>query len=193
MSKSAATTAERLVEAAASLLDKGGEAAVTLRAVAQAVGVSHNAPYRHFTDRSALLAAVAERDLRRFTDDFEGIAQSERPPIEKVKAVLAAFTAYGKAYPARYRLLFSDPAIASRGGTLESVAMTTFTTFGRIVQAAQDADDLPPVPTPTLTGLIFATMHGLLDFKTGGRMRAEKGFSDVLDGVELMLELIGKK
>jgi ribonuclease BN (tRNA processing enzyme) len=45
-------TREKLVTEAARLLDAGGDAAVTLRAVAQAVGVSHNAPYRHFEDRS---------------------------------------------------------------------------------------------------------------------------------------------
>ena len=41
-------TDRRLVAAAASLLDRGGESAVTIRAVAQAVGMSHNAPYKHF-------------------------------------------------------------------------------------------------------------------------------------------------
>lgn len=184
------TTKDRLVEAAAVLLDTGGESAVTLRAVAQAVGVSHNAPYRHFRDRSALLAGVAERDLRQFTATFEETERSEAPPIDKVKAVLAAFAVYGEKHPARYRLLFSDPEIASRGGSLEDAAMTTFTTFARIVRAAQDAGDLPSVPTPTLAGLIYATMHGLLDFKSGGRLRAEKGFSNVLDGVEMMLNLI---
>ena len=56
-------TDQRLIAAAASLLDSGGEAAVTLRAVALAVGVSHNAPYKHFEDRNALLAAVAIQDF----------------------------------------------------------------------------------------------------------------------------------
>ena len=51
-------TDQRLIAAATSLLDSGGEAAVTIRAVAQAVGVSHNAPYKHFEDRSSLLRAV---------------------------------------------------------------------------------------------------------------------------------------
>ena len=59
----APTTRQKLVAAASSLLDSGGQAAVTLRAVAERVGVSHNAPYRHFRDRNALLAAVAERDF----------------------------------------------------------------------------------------------------------------------------------
>jgi AcrR family transcriptional regulator len=53
------TTDKRLIEAAAKLLDAGGEEAVTLRTVGHTPGVSHNAPYKHFANRSALLAAVA--------------------------------------------------------------------------------------------------------------------------------------
>lgn len=45
------TTAKRLIAAASALLDAGGEEAATLRAVGHAVGVSHNAPYKHFKDR----------------------------------------------------------------------------------------------------------------------------------------------
>ncbi len=183
-------TGERLIEAAAALLDAGGEAAVTLRAVAQAVGVSHNTPYRHFDDRAALLAAVAERDFRMFRVALEAIDRSDGVPIEKVKAALERFVTYGEAHPARYRLLFSDPAIASRGGQLEAVAMETFAAFANLVRVAQEVGQLPALPTPTLTGLIYATVHGLLDFKAGGRMREEKGFSNVLDGASLMLHLI---
>ncbi len=186
-------TGERLIEAAAALLDKGGDSAVTLRAVAQAVGVSHNAPYRHFADRAALLAGVAERDFRTFMVAFEVIHQSDQVPIEKVKAALTTFIAYSEAYPARYRLLFGDPDIAIRGGQLECVAMETFAAFARLVRSAQDAEQLPRLPTPTLTGLIYATVHGLVDFKASNRMREEKGFSNVLDSTVIMLQLLAPK
>ena len=56
-------TRDNLVKEAARLLDEGGQTAVTLRAVGKAAGVSHNAPYRHFEDRSNLLAAIAQQDL----------------------------------------------------------------------------------------------------------------------------------
>ncbi len=183
-------TSEKLVDAAAALLDSGGEAAVTLRAVAQAVGVSHNAPYRHFTDRAALLGSVAERDFRAFSAAFDMIDQSSRTPIDKVKAALEAFITYGEEHPARYRLLFSNPDIASQGGSLEATAMETFTRFVGLVAGAQAEGQLPDVPTHTLTGLIYATVHGLLDFRAGGRMRQEKGFSNVLAGATLLLDLI---
>ena len=48
-----------LLDAASALLAEVGVAAISLREVARRAGVSHNAPYRHFADRDALLAALA--------------------------------------------------------------------------------------------------------------------------------------
>ena len=55
-------TRERLIAAAKQLVDEGGPGAVTLREVGRRAFVSHNAAYRHFVNRDALLAAVAEED-----------------------------------------------------------------------------------------------------------------------------------
>lgn len=46
------------------------------------------------------------------------------------------------------------------------------------------------MPTATLTGLVFATVHGLLDLQAGGRMREQKGLSNASAGVAVLLELI---
>src|SRR5205823_3626766 len=48
-----------LLRAAGRTLEKQGIGALSLRATARRAGVSHNAPYRHFPDREALLAALA--------------------------------------------------------------------------------------------------------------------------------------
>ena len=110
------------------------------------------------------------------------------------KDALDAFVVYGETYPARYRLLFSDPDIASRGGELEAAAMRSFAAFGKLIKGAQASGDLPAnMPTATLTGLVFATAHGLLDLQAGGRMRAEKGLSKAAEGVAVFLELIAPR
>ena len=49
-----------LVRAAMELLEEGGEADLSLRAVARRAGVSAAAPYRHYADREALVSAVDE-------------------------------------------------------------------------------------------------------------------------------------
>lgn len=184
------TTSERILEAAAALLDSGGEGAVTLRAVGLASGVSHNAPYKHFKDRSALLAAVATRDFLALNEAFAHASQDRVRPLTKLKRALQAFVEYGRDFPARYRLLFSDPEIASRGGDLEAAAMKSFATFAALVSECQQLGQLPQVPAVPLAGLIYASVHGLIDLQAGGRMRSEKGFDSVTEGVDLLLKVL---
>ena len=84
------TTQEKLVAAAAALLDSGGEEAVTLRAVGQAAGVSQNAPYKHFKNRDALLGAVAAADLAEMAAALKQVRQSSAKPAKKLTQALKA-------------------------------------------------------------------------------------------------------
>ena len=184
------TTRERIVKAAASLLDAGGESAVTLRAVGLASGISHNAPYKHFKDRNALLAAVATRDFIALAEAFEAIGKERVRPLTKLKRALRTFVAYGRDFPARYQLLYSDPEIATRGGDLEGAAMKSFGALASIVSECQQSAQMPDVPTVQLAGLIYASVHGLVDLQAGGRLRSEKGFKGVDEGVDLLLRVL---
>lgn len=185
------TTRDSLVTEAARLLDAGGESAVTLRAVGHAVGVSHNAPYRHFKSRSALLAAIAERDFQMLTMQFEQVRTGRGAPLERVQRALGLFIQYGGDNPARYRLLFSDPAIGAAEGSLEAAALGAFTAFAALIEDCQKAGALPPGPTLALAGLVYAATHGLVDLAAGGRIREQKGLYGPEQGVSLLLTLLG--
>ncbi len=182
-------TKERLVAAAAALLDQGGQAAVTLRAVAEAVGVSHNAPYRHFADRNALMAAVAEQDFRTLSDGFReaGASTGAEPPLRTAGQALIA---YARTHPARYRLLFSDPDIASEGGTLGLAAFDAFVAFSAIVRNGLAQGRLPSLDTVQLTGLIYATLHGAIDLELGGRAMDRKGLGSIEATFDILLALL---
>jgi len=58
---------EALIQAGLKLLAESGVEGLSLRAAAQLAGVSHAAPYRHFRDKRALVAAIAERGFRMLT------------------------------------------------------------------------------------------------------------------------------
>ncbi len=186
-----ADTKQRLVAAASGLLDSGGQGAVTLRAVAEIVGVSHNAPYRHFRDRSALLAAVAERDLDRLRQAFQAEAEETRDAGSSLAAASMVLVAYAREHPARYRLLFSDPDLPV-GGSLEVAALASFQAFAAIVRRGQSDGSLRPIEAARLTGLIHATLHGAIDLELGGRAREEKGLGSIEATVALLLELVGR-
>lgn len=183
-------TSERILESAAALLDSGGVAAVTLRAVGQASGVSHNAPYKHFENRDSLLGALATQEFQKLAAAFTAFGQDKVLPLTKLKRALQAFSEYGRDYPSRYQLLFSDPDIAKQEGELQRAAMASFSAFALLVAECQKAGVLPGVPTPALAGLLYASVHGLVDLQASGRMKTEKGFMSVSDGIALLLKVL---
>ncbi|TQM31154.1 TetR/AcrR family transcriptional regulator [Nocardia bhagyanarayanae] len=76
--------ADRLLDAAAELLAAGGPAAVTMSAVAKAVGAPSGSVYHRFPDRPALLAALWNRTLSRFRDELLAVLTLE-PPEEAIR------------------------------------------------------------------------------------------------------------
>ncbi len=190
------TTGDKLIAAAARLLDEGGEAAVTLRAVAQVVGVSHNAPYKHFLDRGALLAAVAARDFHVLTRGFAAARGASGEPLARLQRALGFFVAYSVESPARYRLLFNDAGTAAERGELEAAARATFAEFAAIVGECQEAGQLQAVGNVQLATLIYAAVHGLVDLHASGRLREEPGkpgLTGVDEGVALLIGLLAQR
>src|SRR6516164_3531446 len=60
-----------LIQAGLEMLSEGGAAALDLRKVARRAGVSHAAPYRHFADKQALVAAINEEGFRRLAERIQ--------------------------------------------------------------------------------------------------------------------------
>lgn len=58
----------QILDEAARLLKEEGEAGLSMRKLAQNLGVSRTAPYHHFTDKQALLCGVAEEGFRRLRE-----------------------------------------------------------------------------------------------------------------------------
>jgi AcrR family transcriptional regulator len=187
------TTADKLIAAAAALLDAGGEDAVTFRAVGQAAGLSHNTPFKLFKSRGALLAAVALDDLAMLTGKLEALRDTIMPSRDKLMAAAAVIVDYSRAKPARYRLMFNDPSVMEDGDALRQQALKTFAVFTTMVREFRGASQPGDVPAEQLAGLLSATLHGAISLETSGRMSADKGISGVLPAMALMVELIAPR
>jgi AcrR family transcriptional regulator len=170
------STRDRLIDAATQLLDQGGPAAVTLRDVGSAAGVSHNAPYRHFADKHALLAAVAARELER-----QGANLSRTQiPAGDVKAMLQGYVRWALRYPERFRLTFGrwerdDAGLATSASAARSALVGA-------VSAAQARRELPAGDPERLASLLLAMAHGAADRALTGHLSVDgKGRADAED------------
>ncbi len=103
-----------LLRAARRILKDEGLEALTLRGVARAAGVSQTAPYRHFADRAALIAAVAEQVFQELERELIRAAArpdatlGEAPTTARggLQAIAVAYVRFALARPGEYRLMF---------------------------------------------------------------------------------------
>jgi AcrR family transcriptional regulator len=96
-----------LVEEALLLVADGGPEAVNIREAARRAGVSPGAPFRHFPDRQALLAAVAEEAQRRFRAEIE-TALRDAPaddPLGRFRAIGVAYLRWAMRNPAYFEVI----------------------------------------------------------------------------------------
>jgi AcrR family transcriptional regulator len=98
---------EEILEAAeALLLETGSEDAVSIRAVADRVGVSPPSIYRHFADKDTLLFDVCSLQFTRFHEYLDAKRSGHADPVEAVRAIGRAYVEFGLAYPEHYRIMF---------------------------------------------------------------------------------------
>ena len=163
---------EALVEGALGILREEGLEALTLRAVARRVGVSQAAPYRHFTDRRALVAAVAERGFERLQ---QTMLQRMREAQGRggLKMVALAYVQFGLANPAQYRVMFG-PEVA-RTDDLPALRETARGVLGFVAEGIgqlQGAGLVGEGDPWKMAVATWATLHGLvmltLDGQTAG-------------------------
>jgi len=101
-------TAEAILDAADGLLvGSGSEDAVSIRGVADAVGLTPAAIYRHFADKDDLLFAVCSRHFDSITDDVAIPALgSTDDPIAALRQLAEAYVRFGVDHPEHYRIMF---------------------------------------------------------------------------------------
>jgi len=97
-----------LIQAGIEILAKEGIGGLSLRKAARKAGVSHSAPYAHFTDKQNLIAAIASDGHKKIHERFETIqANHANDPLIQFMAGAWAFVEFGLQSPDHYKITFS--------------------------------------------------------------------------------------
>lgn len=98
---------EEILEAAEELLlETGSEDEVSIRAVADRVGITAPSIYRHFDDKGTLMFEVCDRQFQRFHEYLDAKRSGHADPVEALKATGRAYIEFGLTYPEHYRIMF---------------------------------------------------------------------------------------
>ena len=157
-----------LLIAACQMVAEGGGQALTLRGAAQRAGVSAAAPYRHFADREALLAAVLTAGFDELTAATDTARVAAADPVSAYLAVGDAYLRFAALNPQLYRLMFGVECNKPAYPQLLEAGQRA---FGVVLRAAQDCAQAgligtrPPEPV-ALAG--WTLVHGLASLHVDG-------------------------
>ena len=160
---------EILATTEALLLETGSVQAVSVRAVAEAVGVTPPSIYRHFADKAELIFEVCARHFAALEAYLIDACAEVEDPVDQLVALGRAYIEFGLANPEPYRIMFmTRPDVAPalyQGRAMESSAALEH--LVGCVQACIDAGRLRPEltdPYRVAIGL-WARVHGLTSLR----------------------------
>lgn len=97
-----------LIKAGVEILAKDGVSGLSLRKVALKAGVSHAAPYAHFADKQALIAAISTEGFRQLYEMMSGVAEKYKSQPEKQLVEAAwAYVQFAIEDRDRFKVMFS--------------------------------------------------------------------------------------
>lgn len=154
---------QALVTAARLIVETEGAAALSLRALARATGVSAMAPYHHFKDRAALVAAVAAAGFDQlYSDKIAALAAAPGDPAQRIVAGSIAYVRFVADHPELYRLMKS-PELSDRAAhpDLAAAAARPGASLYAMLLDLAAADRLHGV-SPIVAGeIMWAMVHGI--------------------------------
>lgn len=180
-----------LLDSALEIIEEQDISALSLRQVARRAGVSHTAPYRHFADKEALLAAVAEEGFQEFSRYLEQARDAQSTPLAQLEATGMAYVDYALQYPTHYRVMSGNYcADPDAFPSLTTTANQSFEILVNIIKAGQAAQEMKPGQPWTLAVAHWSLVHGLAMLLLDNRLGIEKDSVQPLiqQTIQLMLQ-----
>lgn len=150
-----------LLEAAVNLAEEGGVGAIGLREAARRAGVTHGAPYRHYPNHQALIAAVAEDGFRRLLAAAVLALSAAGPdPLQRFSALGRGYLHFARQHPGHFRVMFA----AGEGRRTEAVKNAEAAVFALAVNeiaACQRVGLARPGDPQSLALVAWSGVHGL--------------------------------
>ena len=178
--------AERDEDEAVRTIRAKGVGALTLRGAGQQLGVSRTALYRHFADKSALLAAVAAEGFHTLRLELVEAWERSGLGLRGFEAMGKAYVGFAIAHPSHYRVMFggfvdqsaTDPELATEGALAFQALVAAIITLQQSGLVRGD-DPLQ------LARFIWAVVHGIAMLSIDGRLGLQATETD--DFVRLAL------
>lgn len=165
---------EACIDEALAIIERDGVEGLSLREVARRLGVSHQAPYKHYPSRDHLLAEVVRRAFVAFADHLDARPR-ETDAFADLHAMGRAYLDYALRHPLQYRLIFGTPL--PDAAAHPDMMTRGRHAFGMLEEAVAALDAVRPAPArpadPRLDALhVWSLLHGLASIAQTSALRS---------------------
>jgi AcrR family transcriptional regulator len=153
-----------LIKAGVEILAREGLSGLSLRKVARLAGVSHAAPYAHFADKQALIAAISTEGFKQLYAQIESVrAAQEDNPSGLLTETAWATIQFAFIEPDRFKLMFSSVLNKEKDypDFVES-SQQNFRQLIEIVEHCQNTNILKAGPSDLAAVSVWGVVHGLI-------------------------------
>ncbi|HEX6240725.1 MAG TPA: TetR-like C-terminal domain-containing protein, partial [Polyangiales bacterium] len=143
---------------------------ITLREAARRAGVTHAAPYRHFADKEALLAALAEEGFTRLRAEMERAIEGHQATA-RLEQIGVSYIHFARNNPSEFRVMFgAEVGDKRRYPSLLKADQAVFDLVTQAIRSAQEQGELP-AGNPARMGLVsWSMLHGVASLIVDGQM-----------------------
>jgi AcrR family transcriptional regulator len=157
-----------LLSCAERKLEQTGVAGLSLREIAREVGVSHGAPRQHFTDKQALLDALALHGLERLGGELDrGLNEAAETFDERLVAFAQVYVRFATRHPALLTLMFARKDRTDRPA-LQAANDRAFAAPSALIADALASGDITSDDPDRVAMAVLATLQGLAAVITSG-------------------------
>ena len=166
-----------LTEAALGLVTEKGPKGFTLREVARRAGVSPAAPYRHFSDKAQLVAAVATAGFVQLHEALNAVVAEQSDLTRRTLDMGRAYVRWAVTHPDYYQVMFGTELDKMNNPDLLTAGERAFDDLLDTIIACQQAKLLPAGDPREIAGPTWSLLHGIATLAIGSDL-AQVGISE---------------
>jgi AcrR family transcriptional regulator len=160
-----------LLAEAERMLEREGRAALTLRAIARAAGVSHAAPANHFGDLTGLLSELAADGHRRMDAEVFAKVDAAGPMLgDRAKEMGKGYVAFARDHPGLFGLMYQSEKLDPERPALKAALAKKRLFLRNLLSSRPGAEPPSSVTTAAQATALWSLVHGYAMLMLDGRL-----------------------
>jgi AcrR family transcriptional regulator len=186
---------EALVVEGRKMFEEEGAKEMSLRALARRLGVSEAAPFKHFSGKEELLAAIASSGFHELRDKRRRIAAREKNAFARSRAMMLSYIQYAVSHEGLFNLMIGPRLAEFRDGEsgdseFGAAGLESFNLFSHAIQSLAVEHGWPKESLELLAHTAWGLEHGIAALLLAGVVPHKESSLNVDELVRFAIDLL---